>query len=209
MTVQIAVMQVLTGFSVGMVLFLIASGLSIIFGTLKIINLAHGSIYMFGTFLCFWLTSTFFYIPGIFWWALFLAPIITALLGGLIEIFLLRRIYDEHELYTYILTFGLILIVGDICKLIWGVAYHTVSAPWPVNGVMSILGMYFPVYNLFLIGCGIVVFICITCLMRYTGLGRTIRAVTYNREAASSLGLNAPRVFTAVFMLGCWLAGLP
>jgi len=207
-TLEIAVVQLLTGLSAGMVLFLIAAGLSIIFGTLRIINLAHGSIYMVGTFLCFWLTSSFAHIPGVFWWALFLAPMGTALLGGLIEIFLLRRIYGEHELYTFILTFGLILILGDMCKLIWGVAYHTVSAPWPLNGVLLILGMSFQTYGLFLIGCGVAVFIGLIALMHYTGLGRTIRAVTYNREVANSLGINALRVYTGVFMLGCWLAGL-
>ena len=137
-------LQLLTGLSAGMVLFLIAAGMSIIFGTLRIINLAHGSIYMLGTFLCFWLTSSFAHIPGVFWWALFFAPLGIALLGGLIEIFLLRRIYGEHELYTFILTFGLILILGDICKLIWGVAYHTVSAPWPVNRRAVHSGNVFP-----------------------------------------------------------------
>jgi branched-subunit amino acid ABC-type transport system permease component len=207
-TFEIAVMQLLTGLSGGMVLFLIAAGLSIIFGTLRIINLAHGSIYMLGTFLCFWLTSSFAHIPGVFGWALLFAPLGVALLGGLTEIFLLRRIYGEHELYTFILTFGLILIVGDVCKLIWGVAYHTVSAPWPFSGILSILGMSFPSYGLFLIGCGVAVFIALMALMRYTGLGKTIRAVTYNREVANSLGINAPKVYTGVFVLGCWLAGL-
>jgi branched-chain amino acid transport system permease protein len=151
-TVEIALLQLLTGLSAGMVLFLIAAGMSIIFGTLRIINLAHGSIYMLGTFLCFWLTSRFAHIPGVYWWALLFAPLGIALLGGVIEIFLLRLIYGEHELYTFILTFGLILILGDVCKLIWGVAYHTVSAPWPINGVLPILGMSFPVHGLFLIG---------------------------------------------------------
>lgn len=191
-----------------MVLFLIAVGLSVIFGTLKILNLAHATIYMVGGFLCYGLTSTFAHIPGIFWLTLILAPIATALLGGLIEILLLRRIYAEEMLYQYILTFGLILILGEMCKFIWGVGYNTVPVPWPVNGKVTILGMIFPVYNLFLISCGIAVFIGLMSLMRFTGLGRIIRAVTYNREMASTLGINVPRVYTGVFMLGCWLAGL-
>ena len=200
--------QALSGLSVGMVLFLIAVGLSVIFGTLKILNLAHATIYMVGGFLCYGLTSTFAHIPGIFWLTLILAPIATALLGGLIEILLLRRIYAEEMLYQYILTFGLILILGEMCKFIWGVGYNTVPVPWPVNGKVTILGMIFPVYNLFLISCGIAVFIGLMSLMRFTGLGRIIRAVTYNREMASTLGINVPRVYTGVFMLGCWLAGL-
>lgn len=208
MSVETIAGQALSGLSVGMVLFLIAVGLSVIFGTLKILNLAHATIYMVGGFLCYGLTSTFAHIPGIFWLTLILAPIGTALLGGLIEILLLRRIYTEEMLYQYILTFGLILILGEICKFIWGVGYNTVSVPWPVNGKVTILGMIFPVYNLFLIGCGIAVFIGLMALMRFTGLGRIIRAVTYNREMASTLGINVPRVYTGVFMLGCWLAGL-
>lgn len=208
MTVEAAVTQALSGFSVGMVLFLIAVGLTIIWGTLNIINVAHGAIYLVGTFLCFWLTSTFAHIVGVFWWTLILAPIAIALLGGLIEVSLIRRIYGQHVLYTWILTFGLILILGDICRLIWGVGYHTVSTPWPLNGSVSIMGTLFPIYNLFLIFMGCVIFIGLQALMHYTGLGRTVRAVTYNREMASALGINVPRVYTGVFMLGCWLAGL-
>jgi branched-chain amino acid transport system permease protein len=200
--------QTLSGISVGMVLFLIAAGLSIIFGTLKVLNLAHGSIYMLGGFLCYGFTSTFASLPGVFWWTLLAAPIIVALAGGLIEIFLLRRIYAQEMLYQYILTFGLILIIGETCKFIWGVGYHTVGTPWPFNGKVSLLGLSFPVYNLFLIGCGFAVFIGLASLMRYTGLGRNIRAVTYHREMASALGINVPKVYTGVFMLGCWLGGL-
>jgi branched-chain amino acid transport system permease protein len=208
MTFEAAAGQALSGISVGMVLFLIAVGLSIIFGTLKVLNLAHGSIYMVGGFLCFGFTSALAQVPGAFWWTLLLAPLAVALLGGLIEILLLRRIYDQDVLYQYILTFGLILILGESCKFIWGVGYHTVSAPWPVDGKIPIWGLSFPVYNLFLIGCGVVVFLGLLALMRYTGLGRMIRAVTYNREMANALGVNVPRVYTGVFMLGCWLAGL-
>ena len=208
MRIEVIAMQALSGLSVGMVLFLIAAGLSIIFGTLKVLNLAHGSIYMVGAFICYTFTSTFAHVIGVFWWTLILAPIATALVGGLIEIFLLRRIYAEEMLYQYILTFGLILVLGEMCKLIWGVGYHTVSVPWPVNGSVPILGISFPVYNLFLIGCGIAVFIGLLFFMHYTGLGSTIRAVTYNREMANALGINVPMVYTGVFMLGCWLAGL-
>ena len=200
--------QTLSGISVGMVLFLIAAGLSIIFGTLKVLNLAHGSIFMLGGFLCYGFTSTFVSIPGVFWWTLLAAPLIVALVGGLIEIFLLRRIYTQEMLYQYILTFGLILIIGETCKFIWGVGYHSVGIPWPFGGNVSLWRLSFPVYNLFLIGCGFTVFIGLVALMRYTGLGRIIRAVTYHREMASALGINVPKVYTGVFMLGCWLGGL-
>ena len=208
MTFEAIAGQTLSGISVGMVLFLIAAGLSIIFGTLKVLNLAHGSIYMLGGFLCYGFTSTFASVPGVFWWTLLAAPMIVGLVGGLIEIFLLRRIYAQEMLYQYILTFGLILIIGETCKFIWGVGYHTVGAPWPFNGKVSLWGLSFPAYNLFLIGCGFAVFIGLVALMRYTGWGRIIRAVTYHREMANALGINVPKVYTGVFMLGCWLGGL-
>lgn len=208
MTFEAAAGQALSGISVGMVLFLIAAGLSIIFGTLKVLNLAHGSIYMVGGFLCYGFTSTFPNVPGVFWLTLLVTPVVVALLGGMIEIFLLRRVYSQEMLYQYILTFGLILILGEICKFIWGVGYHTVNAPWPMNGKAAIWGLSFPVYNLFLIACGIAVFLGILALMRFTGLGRVIRAVTFNREMANALGINVPKVYTGVFMFGCWLGGL-
>ena len=200
--------QTLSGISVGMVLFLIAAGLSIIFGTLKVLNLAHGSLYMTGSFLFYGLTSLLSQIPGAYWWALLFAPILVAVLGGIIEIFLLRRIYDQEMLYQYILTFALILILGDACKFLFGVGYQTVAAPWPVNGKVFLWGLSFPVYNLFLIGCGLAVFLGLIVLMRYTALGRNVRAVTYNREMANALGINVPKVYTGVFMLGSYLAGL-
>ena len=200
--------QTLSGISVGMVLFLIAAGLSIIFGTLKVLNLAHGSLYMTGSFFCYGVTSFLAQFQGAFWWAILVAPLLVALLGGIIEFFLLRRIYDQEMLYQYILTFALILILGDACKFLFGVGYQTVAAPWPVNGKVSIWGLSFPVYNLFLIGCGLAVFLGLTALMRYTALGRNVRAVTYNREMANALGINVPRVYTGVFMLGSYLAGL-
>lgn len=200
--------QALSGISVGMVLFLIAAGLSIIFGTLKVLNLAHGSLYMTGSFFCYGLTSFLTQFPGAFWWALLFAPILVALLGGIIEFFLLRRIYDQDMLYQYILTFALILILGDACKFLFGVGYQTVAAPWPVNGKVLLWGLSFPVYNLFLIACGLAVFLGLMVLMRYTPLGRNVRAVTYNREMANALGINVPKVYTGVFMLGSYLAGL-
>ena len=208
MTVEALTGQALSGISVGMVLFLIAAGLSIIFGTLKVLNLAHGSIYMVGGFLCYGMTKVLAQIPGAFWWALLFAPIAVALIGGIVEILLLRRIYKQEMLYQYILTFALILIIGDSCKFFFGVGYQTVAVPPLVSGNLSVWGLSFPVYNLFLIGCGVTVFLLLSALMRYTSLGRIVRAVTHNREMANALGINVPRVYTGVFMLGSYLAGL-
>ncbi len=208
MTLEAALGQLLSGISLGMVWFLIAAGLSIIFGTLKILNLAHGSIYMLGGFLCYHVTSSLSQIPGVFWIALLIAPVITALVGGGIEILLLRRIYGLDMIYQYLLTFGLILIVAETCKIIWGVGYNTVAVPWPLQGAVGLFGLSFPKYNLFLIAMGILVFVGLRVVIGATSLGAIVRAVTHNREIANALGINVPKVYTGVFMLGCWLAGL-
>ncbi|MCF8145947.1 MAG: branched-chain amino acid ABC transporter permease [Deltaproteobacteria bacterium] len=200
--------QLLSGFSLGMVVFIIAVGLSLIFGTLKVLNMAHGSIYMLGAFLCYWLTSSLGDVPGIFWWSLLVAPLGAALFGGIIEILLLRRIYGLDMMYQWILTFGLILFIGDLCRLLWGVDYYMVAPPWPLDGPVEVLGVYFPAYNLFVMALGPVILIGIVILLRFTRLGRVIRAATFNPEMVGALGVNVPLTFTLVFMFGCWLAGL-
>jgi len=208
MTFQGLIIQILSGLSTGMVIFLIAVGLSLVFGTLRILNLAHGALYMLGAYMCYWISSVVVQANGSFWWALLLAPVGVALFGGLVEVLLLRRIYDREHLDQYLLTFALVLVVGDLCKLAWGVEFLLVSTPWPLNGPVFVVGMPFPSYNVFLIFCGPLVFAGLWALIRYTRLGKVIRAMTYNREMANALGTNVPRVYTVVFMLGCWLAGL-
>jgi branched-chain amino acid transport system permease protein len=208
MTFEGLIIQILSGLSTGMVIFLIAVGLSLVFGTLRILNLAHGALYMLGAYMCYWISSVVVRTSGSFWWALLLAPVGVALFGALVEMLLLRRIYDREHLDQYLLTFALVLVVGDLCKLAWGVEFLLVPAPWPLSGPVFILGMPFPSYNLFLIGCGPLVFVGLWALIRYTRLGRIIRAMTYNREMANALGTNVPLIYTVVFMLGCWLAGL-
>jgi branched-chain amino acid transport system permease protein len=208
MTFQGLIIQILSGLSTGMVIFLIAVGLSLVFGTLRILNLAHGALYMLGAYMCYWISSVVVQASGSFWYALLLAPLGVALFGGLVEVLLLRRIYDREHLDQYLLTFALVLVVGDICKLAWGVEFLLVSAPWPLNGPVFVVGMPFPSYNVFLIFCGPLVFAGLWALIRYTRLGKVIRAMTYNREMANALGTNVPLMYTVVFMLGCWLAGL-
>jgi branched-chain amino acid transport system permease protein len=208
MNLQGLIIQLLSGLSVGMVIFLIAVGLSLIFGTLKVLNLAHAALYMLGAYLCFWVGSLIGQFSGSFWLSLLIAPLLVALFGGFLEVLLLRRIYDREVLEQFLLTFALILIIGDLCKLAWGVDYHTVETPWPFNAPLIVKGLIFPRYNLFLIFFGPLLFLGLWSLIRYTRLGSIIRAVTFNREMASALGVNVPHVYTGVFMLGCWLAGL-
>jgi branched-chain amino acid transport system permease protein len=201
-------MQLLSGLSSGMLIYLIAVGLSLMFGTLRVLNLAHGALYMLGAYLCVWLTSSFQQIPGVFWWALLVSPLVVALFGGLVEVVLLRRIYGWHFMYQFILTFALILIVSDLAKLFWGGGFHSIKYPWPLAGTVQVAGGTFPLYNLFLVFMGLFVFFGLNGLLHYTRLGKVIRGVTYNREVMNALGENVPGVYTVVFMLGCWLGGL-
>jgi len=208
MTSQALLMQLLSGLSAGMLIYLIAVGLSLIFGTLRVLNLAHGAIYMLGAYLCVWLTSTFNQIPGMFWWAILIGPTIVALFGGLVEVVLLRRVYGWHFMYQFIITFGLILVISDLIRLIWGGGFHSISYPWPLKGNINVAGGTFPLYNIFLVVIGVTVFYGLRALLTYTKLGKVIRGVTYNREIMSVLGENVQGVYTVVFMLGCWLGGL-
>lgn len=209
MSLQAILMQLLSGLSGGMLIYLIAVGLSLIFGTLRVLNLAHGAIYMLGAYLCVWLTSSFGHIvPGMFWWTLLLGPLLVALFGGLVEVLLLRRIYGWHFMYQFILTFALILIISDIVRLLWGSGFYSITYPWPLAGTVKMAGGTFPLYNLFLVAMGVLIFAGLRALLTYTRLGKVIRGVTYNREIMNALGENVPAVYTMVFMLGCWLGGL-
>ena len=209
MTLPGIIIQVLCGMSTAMGIFLIAVGLSLIFGTLRILNLAHGVLYMLGAYLCYWITSVLLpNIGGSFWWSLLLGPLVVAIFGGVVEVLLLRRIYNRDHLDQYLLTFALVLIVGDLIKFAWGVDFHPVPIPPALNGALFFMGLPFPKYNVFLIGCGIFTFIGLRYMIYSTKLGKIIRAMLHSRDMTSALGINVPLVFTVVFMLGCWLAGL-
>lgn len=206
---QLLLGQVISGLAVGMVFFLIAAGLSMVLGTLGVLNIAHASFYMLGAYLCYTVTH---YLgpssPYMFWLALLIAPIGVAIFGGIIEVLLLRPLYKTELLYQLILTFGLILIIGDLVKLTWGVEYYRVSEPWPLQGRVSILGTTLSFYHLFIVASGPIVLLLNWALFHKTRLGRVVRAVTHSREMSSALGINVPHVYTGVFMFASWLAGL-
>ena len=202
------VFQLLGGLSMAMVLFLIASGLSLIFGVLGIVNFAHGSMYMMGAFTAYWLVSRFADTPGHFWIALALAPLIVALIGGAVEVVLLRRIYRRPHFHQFLLTFGLILIIADVMRMSFGGEFKSISRPDLLSGSVSVMGRPFPEYNIFLIVVALAVALGMWLLLQRTGLGRTIRAAASDREMTSALGVNVPLLFTIVFALGAGLGGL-
>lgn len=194
----------LNGLTSAMTLFIIASGLTLIFGVLGILNLAHGSLFMLGAYFAFQFTHWL----GSFWWALIIAPLVCAGAGVLIERFLLRPVYGIHITFQLLLTFGIILLVTDIIKLFWGVSYYTVSEPEVLMGALPMLGAGYPRYNLFVILMGILVGFAIWFLLTKTRVGKMVRAASSDKEVASGLGINVPQLYAVVFAFGAYLAGL-
>jgi branched-chain amino acid transport system permease protein len=201
--------QVMSGLSVGMFLFLVSVGMSLIFGVTRIINLAHGSLYMVGAYLMVTLVEL---LPAEPWWsfwvALLLAPLGVALLGGIIEVGLLRLIYGRDPLMQLILTFGLILVIGTLVLLAWGPDNKSVSRPEALAGSVKIFGQPFPSYYLLVLGLAPVVAVALWLIFYRTRWGMLIRAATVDREMLGALGVNVSALYTQVFMFGSWLAGV-
>jgi branched-subunit amino acid ABC-type transport system permease component len=200
--------QSLNGLTYAMFLFLIASGLSLILGVLGILNFAHGSLYMVGAYLTHQFVSHFIDTPANFWMAVVLGSLIVAVLGVFIETVFLRHLYNREELYQLLFTYALVLIIGDLAKILWGTGQLSVSRPAILKGAVEILGIYFPKYNIFVIMLGPCLAFLFWFILLRTRWGRTIRAAALDREALGALGVNVNRLFTIVFFIGAWLAGL-
>ena len=211
MDLSFVVIQALSGLANASALFVIASGLTIVFGVTRIINFAHGSLYMLGAYLAVtivpWLLE-FDRSPTLFFVGVLLSATIVGLLGVVMEVLLLRRIYKVPELFQLLATFGVVLIVQDIVLKLWGpVDLPGPRAPGLRHGV-EILGQRFPAYELFLIFVGPVVLGLLTLVMQKTRFGILIRAATQDREMLGALGVNQALLFTGTLFLGAFLAGL-
>ena len=198
----------MSGLSVGMFLFLVSVGMSLIFRVTRIVNLAHGSLYMVGAYLMVTLVEVLPDRPWSFWLALLLAPLGVAALGGLIEMGLLRRIYGRDPLMQLILTFGLILVIGTLVLLAWGPDNKSVSRPEALAGSVQIFGQPFPSYYLLVLGLAPAVAMGLWLIFYRTRWGMLIRAATVDREMLGALGVNVAGLYTQVFVFGSWLAGL-
>jgi branched-subunit amino acid ABC-type transport system permease component len=200
--------QTLAGVSNGMLLFLISAGLSLIFGVLRIINFAHGSLFMLGAFIAVSVIALAPGASGSFVAALIGASAGLAVLGIAIETGLLRRIYRAPHEYQLLLTFALVFILGDAAKLIWGREDNSVAVPTLLAGSSQALGLTFPTYRLFLIVAGAAVALGLWIVLHRTRWGVFVRAATMDRDMLSALGVNTRRLFTTVFAAGAALAGL-
>jgi branched-chain amino acid transport system permease protein len=202
------VCQVLLGLSRTVILFIVASGLSLILGVLRIPNIAHGSLYMIGAFMAYTVSRLFG--GGImgYWMAVLLAPLAVALLSFVAERGIFCRVYDREHIMLFLLTFAFSLMFGDLVKMAWGAEYRTVPMPSFFQGSIPILGIPFPIYNFFLLLIGPLVAIALYLLVNKTKMGKISRAAAVDREMVGGVGVNVSRVFCTVFVIGCLLAGL-
>jgi branched-chain amino acid transport system permease protein len=199
--------QFLTGLASAASLFLVASGLSIIFGVTRIVNFAHGAFYMLGAYVAFTLTERFSGAIG-FWGGIVAAGLIVAAVGVLVEMVLLRRIYHAPELFQLLATFGLTLMVEDLVVLIWGPSDLLGRRAPGFRGAVDFFGQNIPTYDLFLIGLGPVVLGVLWLMFQRTRWGVLVRAATQDRDMVAALGVNQKWLFTSVFALGVFLAAL-
>ncbi|HVC56300.1 MAG TPA: branched-chain amino acid ABC transporter permease [Stellaceae bacterium] len=200
--------QFMAGLTTAMFLFLIAAGLSLIFGVLRVLNFAHGSFYMLGAYLAWQVVQWLHPVHAAFWPAVLAAALGIALLGAVVERVLLRHLYGREELYQLLLTYALVLILGDAAKYLWGTQQLSVSGPPVLAGAVEIFGATLPVYNLFIMALGPLIALSVWLMLTRTSLGRMVRAAALDREMLDALGANVGWLYTGMFALSTFLAGL-
>jgi branched-chain amino acid transport system permease protein len=206
MSIILFIEQALNGLQFGLMLFLLASGLTLVFGIMDMINLAHGALYMVGAFFAAWLAP----LVNSFWLAVILAIPLTALVGMALESTLLRTLYQRDHLSQVLATFALILILNETVRMIWG-SDMSLPTPQALSGPVELMpGLYYPSYRLMIIGVGLVIAVLLWFLVTRTRVGALVRAGASNREMAMAMGVNIRVLFTAVFGVGaalCAVAG--
>jgi branched-chain amino acid transport system permease protein len=204
-TTEAFALQLLTGLSRAAILFIVASGLSLVFGAMRVVNIAHGSFYMIGAFVSVTVVQ---WVGGLtgFVLALLAGGLVVAVLSAVIEVVALRRLYDAEHLLQLLATFAFVLILADLVQFLWGERPRSVPQPSLIGGSMNVGGVVFPRYGLFLIAVAVLLAIGLSVLLSRTGLGRDIRAAVSDPEMLGMVGVNVPRLFTIVFALGGALA---
>ena len=204
MDTTLFIIQLLNGLQLGLLLFLVASGLTLVFGILDFVNLAHASLYMLGAFIC----ASFTLWLGNFLLGVLLALPVTALIGLVVERVVARPLYARDHLDQVLATFGLILVIDTTAQLIWGPAGIAVPLPAWLEGQIQLGALTLPSFRLLIIGAGLLAAGGLFWLVNYTRLGMLIRAGASNRTMVSALGIDIQSLFALVFALGATLAGL-
>jgi branched-chain amino acid transport system permease protein len=201
---DIYLIQAIHGIVYGMLLFLVASGLTLVFGMMGVLNFAHAGFYMLGAYFGYTVASW----SGNFWLSLVAAPIGAGICGAAVERFLLRKVHRFGHAYELLLTFGLFLAIGEIVKWVWGNSPLPVSMPSILSGSFTIFGSTYPFYRIFILACGVVVLLFMAALLTKTRIGIIVRGAVSDAEIVAALGINVPVVFMSVFAIGTALAGL-
>ena len=207
----ILTIQILNSLLYASVLFLIAAGLSLIFGVMRIVNLAHGSLYAVGAYVTAWLVGRGIAMGVPLRWLFLVLPVgalAVALLGIIIEPLLLRPFYRRAEEYQLLVTFGLLLILEDLIRLVWGGTPLSADTLMDALPIMHIGGLFYPAYNVVVIGIGLVAAVVLWAVIYHTRFGVMLRATSQDRRMASALGLNVGLVYVLAFSIGCFMAGL-
>ena len=203
MELSFYLIQLLNGIQFGFLLFLVASGLTLVFGIMDVINLAHGSFYMIGAYLAYWLTGIF---GNLFLGILFAIPLAIAI-GMAVEKLAIAYVYKKGHLHQVLLTYALILIFDELQRFIWGNDSHSVDVPGLLSGSIPLTDIQvYPVYRLFISAVCIIIGVGMFYVIQKTKLGMRIRAGASNNEMVQALGINIERLFSVVFSLGVALA---
>src|SRR3989475_2999896 len=207
---EIVALQVLNSLSYAAVLFLIAAGLSLIFGVMGIVNMAHGSFYALGAYVTAWSVgvAAATLAPAALFIFLLLGAIAVALIGLAIEPTLIRPFYRRPEEYQLLVTFGLLLVLEDVIRLLWGGTPLTANELVDSLGLVRVGGLPYPVYNLLMIGVGAVAALALWAFVYRTKFGVLLRATAQDRRMAAALGIDVGRIYVLAFGLGCFMAGV-
>ena len=200
--------QIIFGLGSGAVLFLIASGLTLIFGALRIVNFAHGSLYMLGAYVAFELSSVIGYGNAAFWLVLLLSGVVIAAVGAGLEVLFFRPVYGRALLTQLLVTFSFVLIIAGIVRKVWGAQGESTQTPPFLQGGVRLFDSQIPKYQFFFMGAALVVAAALWLLLYRTELGRMIRAAVSDPQLLHLSGVNVRLLFTGVFALGCFFAGI-
>jgi len=198
------VAQGIHGLAYGMILFLVASGLTLIFGMMGILNLAHASFFMLSAYISY----TVLQVTGNFWMALLIAPVVTAVIGILMERFMLRKVHAFGHIGELILTVGVAMVILAGVKVFWGTENLPLPVPEVLQGLVSVSGLEYPIYRIFIIAMALVLLAILAVILYKTRLGMVVRAAVSDADMVDALGINVPLVFMAVFGIGTWMAGV-
>lgn len=202
--IAIIPVQALHGLVYGMILFLLASGLTLIFGMMNVLNFAHGALYMLGAYFSFSVLLW----TGQFWLSLIIAPLLVGLVGVFIERVFLRKVHAYGHVPELLLTFGIAYIIEEMVKILWGTEPLRVQIPAILSGSLSLFGGSYPVYRLFIVLISLLVFAFLFLILFRTRVGIIVRAAVANKQMVDALGFNVPLIFLLLFGVGAWLAGV-